>query len=57
MNKIVIELKEGVYLINEKKYIDCNPDEQEFFNRFIISQRELINKILYLPPVDVEILK
>lgn len=57
MLKIEIKIINGTFLINEKKYIECNPDEQEFFNRFIISQRELIDKILYIPAKDVEILK
>lgn len=57
MNKIEITLSGVVYLINEKKYTECDPNEQEFFNRFIISQRELIGKILYIPAKDVEIMK
>lgn len=57
MNKIEITQMDGFFWINEKKYADCNPDEQEFFNRFILSQREIIDKILYIPAKDVEILK
>lgn len=57
MLKIEIKIINGTFLINEKKYIECDPDEQEFFNRFVISQRELINRILYIPAKDVEIIK
>ena len=57
MNKIEITHENGYFLINGKKYQDCNQDEKEFFNRFLEANRELVNKILYIAPVDVEILK
>jgi hypothetical protein len=46
MDKIEILHENGYFFINGKKYQDCNPDEQEFFNRFIRSNKELVNKIL-----------
>ena len=57
MKKIEITQENSYFLINGKKYVDCNPQEQEFFRMFVLENRPLIEKILYVPPKDVEILK
>ncbi len=56
-DKLIITLVNGVYLINGKQYRECDQKEKQFFDNFILSQRELIDKILYIPAEDVEILK
>ena len=57
MLKIEITQENSYFLINGKKYVDCSPQEQDFFNKFIIENKPLIEKILYVSPKDVEILK
>lgn len=57
MLKIEITQKNAFFLINGKKYENCNEQEKDFFNQFIIQNKTLIKKILYNPPVDVNILK
>lgn len=57
MTKIEITQENSYFLINGKKYVDCNPQEQEFFRMFVLENRPLIERILYVPPKDVEILK
>jgi len=63
-NKIIAEFMQleitqsnGTFLINGKKYANCNDQEQNFFNDFVKSARDQINRLLYVPPVDVEILR
>jgi hypothetical protein len=46
MLKLEITLENGYFLINGKKYVDCNDQEKEFFSKFLQQNPELIKKLL-----------
>lgn len=57
LQKVDIVVENNHFFINGKKYVDCNYFEQKFFNNFIIQNKELVNRILYVEPKDVELYK